>query len=148
MKKKLGKNVFIILVFIFLYLPILALVAFSFNDSKLNIIFEGFTLKWYKILFTNTTLLAALKNTLIVAVTSTVVSTVIGTLAAIGLYKYDFRGKGLINSLLYIPVVIPEIVLGISLLSIYTLMKLNLGLITLIISHIAFSIPYSLFSTI
>lgn len=146
MKKKLGKNVFIILVFIFLYLPILALVAFSFNDSKLNIIFEGFTLKWYKILFTNTTLLAALKNTLIVAVISTVVSTVIGTLAAIGLYKYDFRGKGLINSLLYIPVVIPEIVLGISLLSIYTLMKLNLGLITLIISHIAFSIPYVIIS--
>ena len=63
MKKKLGKNVFIILVFIFLYLPILALVAFSFNNSKLNIIFEGFTLKWYKILFTNTSLLLRLNNT-------------------------------------------------------------------------------------
>lgn len=146
MKNKTLKNLFIVLVFIFLYLPIIALIAFSFNDSKLNIIFEGFTFKWYKILFTNTTLLDALKNTLIVAVTSTVISTIIGTLAAIGLYKYDFKGKNFINSLLYIPVVIPEIVLGISLLSIYTLMRLDLGLITLIISHIAFSIPYVIIS--
>ena len=146
MKNKILKNLFIVLVFIFLYLPILALIAFSFNDSKLNIVFEGFTLEWYKTLFTNTTLLESLGNTLIVAITSTVISTIVGTLAAIGLYKYDFKGKDFINSLLYIPVVIPEIVLGISLLSIYTLMKLNLGLGTLIISHIAFSIPYVIIS--
>lgn len=146
MKNKILKNLFIVLVFIFLYLPILALIAFSFNDSKLNIVFEGFTLEWYKTLFTNTTLLESLGNTLIVAITSTVISTIVGTIAAIGLYKYDFKGKDFINSLLYIPVVIPEIVLGISLLSIYTLMKLNLGLGTLIISHIAFSIPYVIIS--
>ena len=146
MKNKILKNLFIVLVFIFLYLPILALIAFSFNDSKLNIVFEGFTLEWYKTLFTNTTLLESLGNTLIVAITSTVISTIVGTIAAIGLYKYDFKGKDFINSLLYIPVFIPEIVLGISLLSIYTLMKLNLGLGTLIISHIAFSIPYVIIS--
>ena len=146
MKNKILKNLFIVLVFIFLYLPILALIAFSFNDSKLNIVFEGFTLEWYKTLFTNTTLLESLGNTLIVAITSTVISTIVGTIAAIGLYKYDFKGKDFINSLLYIPVVIPEIVLGISLLSIYTLMKLNLGLGTLIISHITFSIPYVIIS--
>lgn len=146
MKKKIFKNIFIILVFIFLYLPIIALIAFSFNDSKLNIVFEGFTFEWYKTLFTNTTLLESLRNTLIVAITSTVISTIIGTLAAVGLTKYNFKGKNLINSLLYIPVVIPEIVLGISLLSIYTLMKLDLGLGTLILSHIAFSIPYVIIS--
>ena len=146
MKKKIFKNIFIILVFIFLYLPIIALISFSFNDSKLNIVFEGFTFEWYKTLFTNTTLLESLRNTLIVAITSTVISTIIGTLAAVGLTKYNFKGKNLINSLLYIPVVIPEIVLGISLLSIYTLMKLDLGLGTLILSHIAFSIPYVIIS--
>lgn len=146
MKRKGLKNMFIILVFFFLYLPIFSLIAFSFNDSKLNIVFEGFTFEWYKNLFSNTTLLDALKNTLIVAVSSTAVATIIGTLAAIGLYKYNFRGKNLVNSLLYIPVVIPEIVLGISLLSVFTLLQLDLGMFTLIVAHITFSIPYVIIS--
>lgn len=140
------KNLFIFLVFLFLYLPIITLIVFSFNTSSLNILFEGFTLEWYGKLFSNTTLLEALKNTIIVSVVSTAVSTFIGTLAAIGLQKYNFVGKNFINKLLYVPVVIPEIVLGISLLSVYTLLKLNLGLGTLIVSHIAFSIPFVIIS--
>ena len=140
------KNLFIFLVFLFLYLPIITLIVFSFNTSPLNILFEGFTLEWYSKLFSNTSLLEALKNTIIVSVVSTGVSTVIGTLAAIGLQKYNFFGKEIINRLLYVPVVIPEIVLGISLLSVYTLLKLNLGLGTLIVSHIAFSIPFVIIS--
>lgn len=140
------KNLFIFLVFLFLYLPIITLIVFSFNTSSLNILFEGFTLEWYGKLFSNTTLLEALKNTIIVSVVSTVISTFIGTLAAIGLQKYNFIGKNFINKLLYVPVVIPEIVLGISLLSVYTLLKLNLGLGTLIVSHIAFSIPFVIIS--
>jgi len=145
-KYKTLKNIFILCVFLFLYLPIITLIIFSFNTSELNILFEGFTLDWYFKLFENTTLIEALINTLIVSVVSTIVSTVIGTLAAIGLHKYDFKGKKLINGLLYVPVVIPEIVLGISLLSVYTLLKLDLGLSTLIISHIAFSIPFVIIS--
>ena len=140
------KNLFIFLVFLFLYLPIITLIVFSFNTSSLNILFEGFTLEWYGKLFSNTTLLDTLKNTIIVSVVSTAVSTFIGTLAAIGLQKYNFIGKNFINKLLYVPVVIPEIVLGISLLSVYTLLKLNLGLGTLIVSHIAFSIPFVIIS--
>ena len=141
MKNKTLKNLFVALVFIFLFLPIVILIAYSFNTSKMNIIFEGFTLEWYKTMLTNTDLLEAFGNTMIIAITSTVVSTIIGTLGAVGLYKYNFPFKGLINKLIYIPIVIPEIVLGISLLSIYTLMKLELGMPTLILSHIAFSIP-------
>ena len=99
-------------------------------------------MKWYGELFKNTTLLLALKNTLIVAIVSTVVSTVIGTISAYGLYKYDFPLKKIVNRLLYIPVVIPEIVLGISLLAIYTVFKLELGMTTLILAHISFSIPF------
>ena len=140
------KNLFIFLVFLFLYLPIITLIVFSFNTSPLNILFEGFTLEWYGKLFSNTTLLEALKNTIIVSIVSTGISTFIGTLAAIGLQKYNFVGKNFINKLLYVPVVIPEIVLGISLLSVYTLLKLNLGLGTLIVSHIAFSIPFVIIS--
>ncbi len=139
---KILDNIIIGIVLVFLFLPIFVLVLFSFNTSQLNITFEGFTLKWYGELFKNTTLLLALKNTLIVAIVSTVVSTVIGTISAYGLYKYDFPLKKIVNRLLYIPVVIPEIVLGISLLAIYTVFKLELGMTTLILAHISFSIPF------
>lgn len=139
---KILDNIIIGIVLVFLFLPIFVLILFSFNTSQLNITFEGFTLKWYGELFKNTTLLLALKNTLIVAIVSTVVSTVIGTISAYGLYKYEFPLKKLVNKLLYIPVVIPEIVLGISLLAIYTVFKLELGMTTLILAHISFSIPF------
>ena len=144
--KRLSSKIVIGLVLLFLYLPILVLIVFSFNDTKLNILFEGFTLKWYGVLFLNRTLLEALKNTLVVAILSTFISSIIGTISAFGLSKYDFRGKNLVNSLLYIPIVMPDIVIGISMLAIYTLMKFKLGMFTLILSHVAFSIPYVLVS--
>ena len=141
-KNKFIKNLTIVLTFIFLYAPIIILVVYSFNQSKMNVVFTGFTFKWYKTLMHNTDLLEAFKNTLIIAGVSTVVSTVIGTISAVGLYKYNFPFKKLINGLIYIPIVIPEIVLGISLLSVYTIANLKLGMPSLIISHIAFSIPF------
>lgn len=139
-------NLVLGLTFFFLFLPILVLILFSFNTSRLNIIFEGFTLDWYGELFKNKALLEALGNTLIVAVTSTVVSTIVGTISAYGLYKYKFPFKNFINELLYIPVVIPEIVLGIALLCVYSLLKLELGMFTLILAHISFSIPFVIIS--
>ena len=135
-------NICLWMVFIFLFLPILVLIVFSFNTSRLNIVFEGFTLRWYKELFNNSMILEALFNTLMVAVISTVISTVIGTISSYALKRFDFPGKKFINELLYIPVVMPEIVLGISLLCIYAFLKMELGMFTLILSHIAFSIPY------
>lgn len=141
-KGKFSKNIIIILTILFLYAPIIVLVLFSFNESKMNIIFTGFTFKWYGELFKNYDLLEAFFNTIIIAFTSTIISTIIGTISAIGLHKYDFKIKGFINSLIYIPIVIPEIVLGISLLSVYTITNLKLGMGSLILSHIAFSIPF------
>lgn len=139
-------NLVITLVFIFLFLPIGILVLFSFNTSELNIMFEGFTLHWYKDLFNNSMLLESLFNTLLVAGISTLVSTIIGTMGAYAIYKYDFKGKKLVNNLLYIPVVIPEIVLGISLLSMYYILNMQLGMFTLILAHISFSIPFVVIS--
>ena len=139
-------NLCIFSVFGFLFLPIVILVLFSFNTSELNIMFEGFTLRWYKEIFQNTLLLDALKNTLIVAVISTVCATAIGTVSAYALYKFEFPFKKLVNDLLYIPIVMPDIVLGISLLCMYTLMKLELGMFTLILAHISFCIPYVIVS--
>lgn len=136
------KNIYIYLVFLFLYLPIFYVIIFSFNTSKLNITFDSFTFQWYGTFFKNRTLMEALINTLIVGFLSTIVSTIIGTIGAIGLSKYKFRGKELIDKLLYIPIVIPEVVLGIALLSIYSMISMPLGLLSITLSHITFSIPF------
>jgi len=130
------------LFFLYLYLPILVLIVFSFNTSRLNIRWEGFDLKWYGVLFGDERVLLATRNTLIVAGVSTLVSTVIGTLAALALQRYQFRLRRFSESALYIPIVIPEIVMGIGLLSLYATVKLTLGLLTITLSHIAFSIPF------
>ncbi len=149
MKSAAGKGtarVFSGLVFLFLYLPIAVIVLFSFNDSRRNIVFEGFTAEWYGVMLHNGPLLEAFGNTMLVAVSSTLLSAMVGTLAAVGMYRYKFRGKGLIDALLYIPVVIPEIVLGISMLSIFSLSHVPLGMITLVIAHATFSIPFVVFT--
>ncbi|SCN25243.1 Spermidine/putrescine-binding periplasmic protein precursor [Clostridium sp. N3C] len=134
------------IVYLFLYAPILILVLFSFNESKLNAVWTGFSLKWYKSLFTNETILLALKNTLIVAVVSTILSVMLGTITAVGMYRYKFRGKGILDAVLFIPIVIPEIVMGIAMLSFFSMLKdtfnFQMGLFTLIIAHVTFSVSY------
>jgi spermidine/putrescine transport system permease protein len=135
-------NLYLFGVYVFLFLPIFVLVAYSFNSSKLNIIFQQITLQWYISLFHNRELMAALGNTLIIAVSSTFFAGVIGTLGAFGMHKYEFPGKRFLDALLYIPIVIPEIVLGISLLAVFSLMKLKLGLVTIALAHITFSVPF------
>ena len=136
------RNIFIMLVFIFLFFPIFVLILYSFNSSRMNVIFEDFTFDWYLKLFENENLLDAFKNTLLVAIVSTTISTILGTMSAVGLKKYKFFGKAIIEKLIYIPIVMPEIVLGIALLSSFTLINLNLGLISVLVSHIAFSTPF------
>lgn len=139
-------GVFNSLIFAFLYLPIAIVILFSFNTSKRNIVFEGFTFEWYAKLFQNDGLLQAYGNTLIVGFSSTIVATIVGTLASYGMSKYKFKGKGIIDTLLYIPVVIPEIVLGISLLAIFNLSKIPMGIPSLIIAHATFCIPFVVFT--
>lgn len=141
-KKNLLSKLYATLVYGFLYLPILVLVVFSFNKSKLNATWSGFTLDWYKSLLNNAQILEALKNSLIIAFASTFFAVVIGTLAAIGMYRYKFKGKRAMEGLLYIPVVIPEIVMGISMLAFFSLLNLEAGLLTLILAHITFCIAY------
>ncbi len=148
-KKSVGKaftNIYDIFIYAFLYLPIGIVVLFSFNTSKRNIVFEGFTLKWYKELFQNEPLLEAYGNTLIVGLASTLLATIVGTLASYGMSKYKFKGKGILDTLLYIPVVIPEIVLGISLLAIFNISQIPMGLVSLIIAHATFCIPFVVFT--
>ena len=128
--------------FPYLYLPILLLIVFSFNTQKLNIRWEGFTLHWYRELFRDQDVLQATRNTLIIASISTIVATIIGTLAALALQRYRFPGYTFAESILYIPVIVPEVVMGISLLVLFSLIDFRLGLATITLSHIAFNIPF------
>lgn len=130
------------LVYIFLYLPIVVVIVFSFNTSKMNIKFEGFTLAWYYRMFENRQLMDSFKNTLLVAAVSTIASVIIGTLCAVGLYKFESKIKSVISNSLYIPIVIPEIVFGIALLIFFSSIKVETSMVTLIISHITFSMPF------
>jgi spermidine/putrescine transport system permease protein len=112
----------------------------------MNIVFEGFTLNWYASFFKNRTLMEALVNSLIIAVSSTVLSVIIGTLGAVGMSKYNFKGKKIVDMLLYVPIVIPEIVLGVAMLSIFSILKFQMGLITMTLAHITFCIPFVVIS--
>ena len=144
--KKGFKNAFIGMIFLFLYIPIIVVILFSFNTSKMNIVFEGFTIQWYESFFRNRTLMDALINSLIIAVASTVVSVIVGTIGAVGMGKYDYKGKKLVNILLYVPIVIPEIVLGVSMLALFSLIKMEMGLFTMTLAHITFCIPFVVLS--
>lgn len=139
--KILGKT-YSFIIYMFLYIPIIVLIAFSFNNSKVNAVWSGFTFKWYQSLLHNSSILDAMKNSLIIAVISTVISVMLGTLAAIGMYKYEFKGKSIVDGMLYIPLVIPEIVMGISLLAFFSMVKINTGIITLVLAHVTFTVSY------
>jgi len=141
-KPALWLRIYTFLVYAYIYIPILILIIFSFNKQKLNIRWEGFTLQWYEKLFNDHQVLLATKNTLLIAVISTLVATVIGTMAALALQRYHFPGYAASETLMYIPIVIPEVVMGISLLAFFALIKFKLGLATITLSHIAFNIPF------
>jgi spermidine/putrescine transport system permease protein len=130
------------LIYAYIYLPILILIIFSFNTQKINVRWEGFTFHWYEVLFQDGDVLLALRNTLIIAFVSTIISTVIGTMAALALQRYRFPGYTMAESTLYIPVIIPEVVMGISLLAFFVLVGFQLGLGTITLAHIAFNIPF------
>ena len=131
-------------VFVFLYIPILLLVVYSFNDSKLNLTWVGFTTKWYGALFQNEVLLRAFKNSLIVAGATTLLSVFLGTTAAWLLHRYKFPAQQLIGLLIFIPMVMPEVLMGTSLLVLFVTLGIPLGYGTLIIAHTTFCFPFVL----
>jgi spermidine/putrescine transport system permease protein len=128
----------------FLYLPIAVLVAYSFNASRLNILWTGFTLRWYAEVWRDSPIVTALGNSLIVAVAATAISVVLGTAGAWLLHRFRYRFSGPIQSLLCAPMIMPEIVMGISLLVFFASVGLQLGFATVIIAHITFCFPFVL----
>lgn len=129
-------------VFLFFYLPIAVLVLFSFNESRLNIQWTGFTLEWYASLWSDTVLVRSLKNSLVVAAFTTVISLGLGTAAACLLHRYRYRGAAAIETLAFLPMIVPEVILGVSLLILFVAVGLQLGYTTIIISHVTFCFPF------
>ncbi|MDR0880628.1 MAG: ABC transporter permease [Clostridioides sp.] len=132
----------------FLYAPILALVLFSFNDSRYMANWNGFTLKWYQQLFQNSDIMTALYYTVTVAVLASVISTVIGTISAIGIVKMKKTPKKLILNINYIPILNTEIVTAVALMSLFIFFKLQFGFLTMLLAHITFCIPYVILSVL
>jgi spermidine/putrescine transport system permease protein len=129
-------------VYLFLHLPVLILVLFSFNASRYSVTWTGFTLGWYRRLAERTDLLRGLRVSLLVGATSTVTATVFGTLLALALARRRVRGRRVMEALLYLPIVTPEIVAGISLLVWFVALGIPLGIGTITIAHIAFNLAF------
>jgi len=130
------------LVYLFLYAPIILLVVYSFNQSRFPTYWTGFTLDWYQVLFNDHLIATAMKNTLIVTISSTIIATIIGTMVAVAIERYNFRTKTAVDGLLFMPIIIPDIAMAIMLLVFFKLIHMNLGLTTVIISHVAFNISF------
>lgn len=125
--------------YLFLYIPLIILILYSFNDSRINVEWVGFTLHWYKVLFSDVQLMSAALNSLCIAITASSVSIVLGTLAGIALHKYKLR---LLSGLVLIPVAAPELLVGVSLLLFFLLIHFTLGLASITLAHTAFCISF------
>ncbi|MEG2378163.1 MAG: ABC transporter permease subunit [Clostridia bacterium] len=146
MIKKIIKHSYSALIFAFLYTPIVVLIVFSFNANKSRGQWGGFSLKWYYSLFQNKEILAALYNTIFIAIVSALIATIVGTIAAIGLYYMRRRPRSIIMNISYLPVLSPDIVTGVSLLVLFMALSIPLGRVSLLLAHITFNIPYVILS--
>ncbi|WP_304944945.1 ABC transporter permease [Sphaerospermopsis sp. LEGE 08334] len=134
--------VFSILVFVFMYLPILVLGFYSFNQSPYSASWQGFTLEWYQKLFTDARILSAIKNSLLVACSAVAVSAVLGTMMAVGLARYNFPGKTLYRGISYLPLLIPDIAIAVSTLVCLAAFAIPLSIWTIVAAHIVFCLAY------
>ncbi|HHW23793.1 MAG TPA: ABC transporter permease [Clostridiaceae bacterium] len=140
--KKAVKRIYMGIIFLFLYAPIIVLIVFSFNKSKSRGQWGGFTLDWYVDLFKDRQIREALYFTLLVAVLSTLISTIVGTIAALGINNMGKFSRSVILNINNLPVLNPDIVTGVALMTLFISVKIELGFVTMLIAHIVFSIPY------
>lgn len=139
---KLSKFSYLAAIYLFFYFPIAVLIVYSFNNSAYSMLWHGFTWDWYRQLFHDTNLIVVAFHSLIIGVLAATIATIMGTLAAVCLYRYQFFGKNILHALMFILIVSPDIVMGISLLILFSTLKAELGFWTLLFSHITFCIPF------
>ena len=140
------KRLYVFLIFTFLYAPIVVLIIYSFNDSKFRGDWSGFTLRWYIELFKDREVLKVLYYTFAIAIASSIISTILGTLAAIGIHGMRGITKKTILNLNYLPVLNPDIVTAVALMALFRMAKLQFGFLTLLLAHVTFSVPYVVLS--
>ena len=141
MKRNWLSRSYIGVVLAFLYVPILVLIVYSFNSGR-GRVWQGFTVEWYSRLFQNDLIMTSLANTLIVAVASSLLATLLGTAAAVGIFAMKPKTRSLVMNITYVPVINPEIVIGVSLVLLFSMIHLDLGFATLILAHVTFNVPY------
>ena len=136
------KSLYLLIVYLFLYLPLVVVAVFSFNSSRYSLAWKGFTLDWYSRLFENTALIAAALNSLIIAVSASTLATILGTLAAFILHQYRFPGRRLLFGTLFVMMMSPDIVIAISLLLLFIALHLPMGFATLLLAHAVLCVPF------
>lgn len=143
--KKLSHKIYFGFIMAFLYLPLIYLIAYSFNDGKTTV-WKGFTLKWYEALFQDTQIMQSLYNSLLVALLASLIATILGTLAAIGIFNFKGGFRSVVQNVSNIPIINPEIVTGVSLMLLFTmagtLLNFEMGFVTVLLAHIGFCTPY------
>lgn len=139
---RLSKFSYLAAIYLFFYFPIAVLIVYSFNNSAYSLLWHGFTWDWYKQLFHDTDLIVVALHSVMIGVLAASFATLLGTLASVCLYRYQFFGKQLLHGLMFVLIVSPDIVMGISLLILFSTLKTELGFWTLLLSHITFCIPF------
>ncbi len=133
---------YVTLIYLFFYIPIIVLIAYSFNNAQYSLLWHGFSLRWYQELFTDADLWVSVWHSLLLGVLSATIATALGGLAAVSLYRYKFFGRNFLYALIFILILSPEIVMGISMLILFNLINVRLGFWTLLFAHITFCMPF------
>lgn len=145
-KSRVSEKFYMFLVYLFLYAPILVLMLYSFNESKTRGKWSGFSLRWYAKLLEDREVLQALSNTLTIAIITMIIAAIVGTLAAVGFMEFSKKKRKLLLAINEIPVLNPDIVIAVGLMVLFTALNIEFGMLTLILSHVVFTIPYVILS--
>ena len=139
---RLLRNIFMFVVYAYLYIPIIILVTNSFNEDRYGLSWKGFSWNWYERLFNNDTLIQAAFHSVTIAFFAATLATIVGGLTAIALYRYRFRGKQAVSGMLFIVMMSPDIVMAVSLLTLFMVVGISLGFWSLLLAHVTFCLPY------
>lgn len=139
---RLLRNIFMFVVYAYLYIPIIILVTNSFNEDRYGLSWKGFSWNWYERLFNNDTLIQAAFHSVTIAFFAATLATIVGGLTAIALYRYRFRGKQAVSGMLFIVMMSPDIVMAVSLLALFIVVGISLGFWSLLLAHVTFCLPY------
>jgi spermidine/putrescine transport system permease protein len=140
--KQLPVNSYLTAIYLFFYIPIICLIVYSFNNAQYSLVWHGFSMRWYQELFSDSDLWISVWHSIVLGVSAATIAMCVGGLTAITMYRYDFFGRRLLFGLIFILILSPDIVMGISLLILFSLMKVTLGFWSLLLAHITFCIPF------